>query len=431
MSAVLTPPALASRDPVVAARGVPDAAGDTVLRALLFLYLASIAVEGPLRFGLSTAGFPNALYLRDAIPAGSLAFLFARELWNHRAIDLRILVPSVVLFAHACLAVIADVEPFPILFAVKIFLFIPYGMAMWPLVRARLDGALAAAALLYAITLAGVGANVLLGRMPWEGLSYDTAFGPVTTTREWWIASGVPRLPGIARTSFNAAMILGITGLLTAIRFPSLWLRLVLAAVTLLAIVATTSKGMVLAYAVAATWLMLDPGGRHTIASRLLVACIAGVALVLPTLVVLLDLGASLHAGSFPDLLVSVWERFATMWPLAFQILPSGAAGLLGAGLGSIGTPQEFSATAHLANAADSLAIYLIINFGVLGVLYYCLPALALPRVQRETDRRIPLAFTAILLIAYGYGLSVNMLEDSFFSICIGLAAGSAWPRRT
>src|SRR6476661_8456190 len=105
--------------------------------------------------------------------------------------------------------------------------------------------------------------------------------------------------------------------------------------------------------------------------------------------------------------------------------------GLLGAGLGGIGTPQEFGSRGHLSNAADSVAIYLIVDFGLIGVLYYCMPAIALAPVQRLDDRRIRQAFTVLVLVAYGYGISVNMLEDSFFSICIGLALGSCpWPAR-
>ena len=54
-------------------------AGDTVLCFLLGVYLASLVVEGPLRYALARTGFPNALYLRDAIPVGTLAFLFLRS----------------------------------------------------------------------------------------------------------------------------------------------------------------------------------------------------------------------------------------------------------------------------------------------------------------------------------------------------------------
>ena len=420
------------RMPAQGASRAERAAGglaDCVLRILLLLYLMSMVLEGPLRYGLSVAGLPNVLYLRDVVPVGSIAFLFARRLWTDRSVDLRIAIPLAVLLGHATLAVIAGVDLFPVLFGLKIFLFIPYGIAMWPLVQARFGAALAAAAFIYAITLAGVGANFLLERMPWEGLAYDTAFGPTSTTREWWMGA-IRRLPGLARTSFNAAMILGITGLLTAIRFPSWPLRVALTAATLLGIIATTSKGMVLAYALAAAWLLIDPEARRPLASRVLVGALAALSIVMPTLIVLLDLGSSLKLGSLPDLLTSVWDRFATMWPAAFEILPEGPAAVLGAGLGSIGTPQEYGSKAHLANAADSLAIYMIVNFGLLGVLYFLLPAIALPSVQRLNDRRIQQAFTIMLLVAYGYGLSVNMLEDAFFSICIGMAVGSAWPWR-
>jgi len=38
----------------------------------------------------------------------------------------------------------------------------------------------------------------------------------------------------------------------------------------------------------------------------------------------------------------------------------------------------------------------------------------------------------ALLLIAYGYGMSINMVEESFFAVFFGLCCGvaaSAWLR--
>ena len=396
--------------------------GDTVLCVLLGVYLASLVFEGPLRYALARTGFPNALYLRDAIPVGTLTFLFLRTLLVDKAIEALIAIPVAVLILHGALATIFGVSFFSILFGFKIFMFLPYGMAMWPLIRSRFETALTAASIIFAVTLAGVLLNFLLERLPWEGFEYESAFGTVTTTRMWWIPGGISRLPGFTRTSFNAAMILGITGLLTMVKLRRFLPGAAVAVMTIAALLATTSKGMILAFPIAALWLLMEKGQAS---GRVLVYALCAVTLTFPFVIVLFDLGSSMPASAFPPLIVSAWERFTMMWPLAFDLLPDGPAAALGGGLGSIGTPQLYGDAPHRVNAADSLAVFMMVNFGLLGLLYYVAPALGQRRVAEKDNAVIRRAYTAVLVIAYGYGISISMIEESFFAICLGLGLGA------
>lgn len=414
------------RVPVAAAR-----AGDSLLCALLGIYLASLVFEGLLRYALAASGLPNAIYLRDAIPVVTLVVLFLRPLLAEGKVDLTIAVPAAILAFHAAYSAVVGVAFFAIAFGLKIFMFIPYGMAMWPLVRQRLGAALTVACVMFVATAAGVFANFFFGRLPWEGLEYETAFGTVSTTRLWWMGDLVPRLPGFARTSFNAAMILGITGLLALIRFRQPVARLAIVAAAFSAIVLTTSKGMMLVFPLAVLWLLLEDYSPWMKGSGLVMTLCAAT-LGLPLVIVYLDLGSALRASSFPDVLLSVWDRFSDMWPHAFDLLPEGPHALLGAGLGSIGTPQMFGDAAHRANAADNFSIFMMISFGLPGLCYYVAPALSVRRIAASQPAPVHRAYVALLLIAYGYGMSINMVEESFFSICFGLccgAAAAAWVR--
>ncbi len=406
-------------------------AGDSLLCALLGIYLVSLLLEGGLRYALAMAGLPNALYLRDAIPVATLVALFLRPLLADGKIDLAVAVPAALLAFHAAYSVIAGVAYFAIAFGLKIFMFIPYGMAMWPLLRQRFQLVLTFASLMFAVTLAGVFINFFVERMPWEGMEYETAFGEVSTTRLWWMSDQIARLPGFARTSFNAAMILGITGLLAILKFRHLLVRLVIVACAMTAIVLTTSKGMILAFPLAAFWLVAQER-RPWMTGAWLVGAICAATLALPFIIVYFDLASTMSSSSFPSILVSVWDRFTTMWPLAFELLPEGPQALLGAGLGSIGTPQEYGNAPHRMNAADNFAVYMMISFGVPGLFYYVAPALSLRRVAANEAEPVYRAYVALLLIAYGYGMSINMMEESFFSVCFGLGCGvaaSAWLR--
>jgi hypothetical protein len=406
-------------------------AGDSLLCALLGVYLVSLMLEGVLRYALAMAGVPNALYLRDAIPVATLVVLFMRALLGDNRIDLAIAIPASLLAFHAAYAAMMGVAFFSIAFGLKIFMFIPYGMAMWPLLRRRLDAALTVASVMFAVTLAGVFANFFVGRMPWEGLEYETAFGAVAVTRMWFLGDGIPRLPGFARTSFNAAMILGITGLLALLKFRHLLARLAIAASAMTAIVLTTSKGMVLAFPLAALWLVLQDHKPRMSGIRLVWAVCAAT-LALPFVVVFFEVGSAMSPSRLPSVLVSVWDRFDMAWPLAFGLLPEGPQALLGAGPGSIGTPQMYGDAPHRFNAGDNFALFMMINFGLPGLCYYAMPAFASRRVAQVEDPTVSRAYVALLLLAYGYGMSINMVEESFFSVFFGLCcavAASAWLR--
>lgn len=412
--------------PARPSRAVPadeSRTADSLLCALLATYLVSLAFEGPLRYVLAVASLPDALYVRDAIPVASTLFLFTRPLIGQQRIELAIAVPSAILVFHAAYAAMLGVSWFSIAFSLKVFMFIPYGIAMWPLVRQRWRAALTFMSIVFAATLAGVLVNFIVGTLPWEGLEYRTAFGTVSTTRSWWIPGGISRLPGFTRTSFNAAMILGISGALAMLRFRRVPLQLLIAAAAFAGIVVTTSKGMVLAFPIAAAWLVLQ--SFHPTRGHLLVGTLCALTLALPPLVVFGDFGAVLSADSFPPLLLSVWERFTMMWPDAFALLPQGPAALLGGGLGSIGTPQMFGDAPHLLNAADNFAVFMLVNFGLPGLIYYALPAIGLHRLALAERPEVARAGAALLLIAYGYGMSINMVEESFFCTVFGLCVGA------
>jgi hypothetical protein len=421
-------------NPVAAGPAWPQGASgasagvDHLLRVLLCVFIATLVVEGPLRWAAALSGWPNLLYLRDAIPAGSVLVLLLRPFVLHRWLDLPILVAGSVLVLHALAGILLGLAPFQVAFGFKTFLYLLYGMAMWPLLQRRWPSVLRGAVVVCAVTLSGLAVCFAIGPMPWEGLEYDTAFGAVATTWRWWLEGGIERLPGFARSSFNAAMIAGISGLLAMAWLRRPWLRLALACLVFAGILATTSKGMLLAFPLAAAWLAYPSDGPgHARAGRWMVQGLCALGLALPATVLLLDVGAGVRPQEWPDLVHSAWERFSQVWPEAFELLPPGMAGVFGAGLGGIGTPQLFGFHPHRFNPGDSLAVFLLVDFGIAGIVYYALPALALRAVVAGSPPGVARVSVALLVIGYGYGHSISMLEETFFATALGLAIGAAF----
>lgn len=403
------------------------AAGDRVLLALLAVYLATLLFEGPLRYAVSQSPLPSALYLRDAIPAGTLLFVFVRALWVDQRIDMAVAVPAALLLMHAALAAILGVTPFSIALGLKIFMLVCYGMVMGPLIATHLRPVMAVAAWMFWITVAGVALCLFFGRMPWEGVEYQSTFGPQTTTRLWWVAGGTPRLPGFMRTSSDAAMVIGICGALMMSQVRTAPRALLVATLGFAAIVFTTMKGMLIAFPLAAAWMWTSRHASVRHRGPPLLAVLAVVTFLVPMLVA--SIGPSIPATVFPDLLFSVWARFTQMWPEAFALFPQNPLAIAGAGLGSIGMPQWYGPNRDLFNSADSLAIYLTVNFGALGAVYYFCPLPAVASISHDEDPLLLRTCICVLVVTYAYGIAISMVEEAFFGIVLGMCMGIVFRR--
>jgi hypothetical protein len=104
-------------------------------------------------------------------------------------------------------------------------------------------------------------------------------------------------------------------------------------------------------------------------------------------------------------------------------LLPDGFGALTGVGPGGIGTAISDGA---VPNSADSIFVYFFVTFGLLGIGYLAFPLRALFGRGAESDPRT-FAWAGLLIIAYGYGLSINMVEQAFFTSVFGLLYGKAF----
>lgn len=406
--------------PYVADRSPADR--DRLSVQIFVCWLATGVIEGPLRGGLSTVGLANVLYLRDLVMVAATALAFLRP-WTRG----EPLAPGLVLMGwgfgvHLCIAILVGGNLFNALFGMKIFFPVLYAVAIYPAAQKNFPLLCRAMTVFFIVSVAGVFANHLLGPMPWEGLAYDTAFGSVQTTRVWWMEGGLRRLQGFARASFDAAMILGVSGVVVLATARRAWVRMLVASLTLWAIVLTTSKGMVLAFAIASLWLVPSPRTPASFGiGRLLAAALLVLTCALPTTFAVVQV--SEYPVDIPPLLSSMWDRFSWMWPMAFASVPDHFGAITGAGFGGIGTPQGL---VPRPNSADSVFAYYYATFGLIGLAYLAFPLLAVMRRQAENDRQ-GFVWAGLLIIAYGYGLATNMIEQPFFCGVFGLLYGKAF----
>ncbi|HEY4069418.1 MAG TPA: hypothetical protein VGM74_21100 [Burkholderiaceae bacterium] len=415
---------IAAPPKVEAAAPALDAGGRAVLWIFLF-WQSTIVVEGPLRGALVELGQPNLLYARDLLVAGSVALALLTPAFSRAKFPAGLVLMGWLLVVHSCLGLMLSGTLFQRLFGVKIFMPLLFGVVVFPAIQRNMGLFTKAMAAFFAVTVVGVFANEFVGQWPWEGLSYATAFGTVDATREWWMAGGARRLPGFARASFDAAMIIGLTGVVLLTRVRSFWLKALIAGAGFTAIVMTTSKGMVLAFAIASPWLTLGKRsdgslriGKSLALSLLLVTCLV------PTVFMVVSVRED--ASGVPEILTSLWDRFSWMWPNAYSLVPNYFGALSGVGPGGIGGALDYPQALGVPNAGDSIFVYFYVTFGLAGIVYLAFPLVALLQ-KTKGELEGSFAWIGLLIIAYGYGLSINMVEQAFFTSIFGLVFGAAF----
>lgn len=421
-----------AHDPAAAAGPVPgaDASSRRADRTMVWvcaLWLTTFLLEGPLRAALQQFGVANLLYARDLIPVAGVVLGFAVPLVHRRALPPGLVLVTWLLAVHLCVGLLVGGTLFQRLFGLKMFMPLLFAVAIFPSVRNEFALFMRFMACFFVVTVAGVLVNHAVGAMPWEGLTYDTAFGSMQTTKQWWIPGGTSRLPGFTRASFDAAMIIGVTGAMVLALTRSRWLRALIFAAGTVAIVLTTSKGMVVAFAVAAGWLLVANRSAASLTVGKFIACgLLVVTCLVPTLFMVVSV--SENTNDVPDLLMSLWDRFSWMWPAAYALLPDGFGALTGTGLGGIGTALAHAPEGTAWNAADSIFVYYFVTFGLVGIAYLAFPLLAVLGADADAD---PNAFVrvAVLIIAFGYGLSINMIEQPVFATVFGLLYAQGFAR--
>lgn len=405
--------------PALSASGDGSGTGRAALIVLL-AWLATVVVEGPLRAGLAALGLPNALYARDLVAGGTVAWMLAAPFVSGARFPPGLAPMAWLLAVHLCIGMLIGGTAFQRLFGLKMFVPMLYGAAACAAVRSHPRLFRHAMALFFGVSVLGVFLNQAIGVWPWEGMSYETAFGFSSTTRTWWMNNGLRRLPGFAQASFDAAMVIGLCGTVLLACANSFAARLLVAALGLTAIAMTTSKGMVLAYAIAALWLTFSNRSAGSLAfGRCVAVGLLALTCAVPALFMVWHVPE--QADDVPALLASLWDRFSWMWPSAYALMPDGWGALTGIGPGGIGGALDRELS--VPNSADSIFVYYFVTFGVLGIAYLAFPALAM-RGSVDADRY---AWTGLLLIAYGYGLSINMVEQPFFAVVFGLLYGVAF----
>jgi hypothetical protein len=392
--------------------------------AALALLLASDALGGPLRYGLSQLGLLELSYAPILAATLVAAFYCVAQLCALRAdaVAIAIFVLSGIWLPYALML---GRPPLQVVFGY--YTWMPLFLGMVVVAVGGLASALRLVAAIWWVAVLGVFVSALVW-LPWLGESYEI-FGVRTQFARAWSAFGIQRLPGFSRASFTAAnqIALGcallLAGQLGMAPKVAIWL------VSLAAVWLTTSKAPLIAVLLTPLFIVLtDRVGRWRDGGfgvrQVVLAGLLSVAIALPVSALLgLRLPQSGHFGFLS--LGSLGLRMADMWPRAFALLdPPWPRLVLGLGFGGIGAGQAYFDPAQYS-AADNLFLFLYASFG-LGALFFLAAFLQGNRVLAELAptlfRALAIAAAALLVI----GMMSNVVESVVPALLLGLLAGKA-----
>ncbi len=387
----------------------------SVLRVAFCIVLLTFSVEALIRFGLYQIGAESLLYIRDLILVFIVAYATLREVVLKKIGPFGIAL--FLLAVHAAVGLLQLPDPRQVAFGLKIFLPVLAGMAATPfLVR---DGRFPVLffGVLWAICAAGIAFDHY-AELPWTGLTYSVMGREIEANRLWY-TGGVDRLSGFSRFSWDAAAQILFTGLIVVMVPRHRILRLALWIITGVVVALTTTKGMIVAYALCTFCLIMGSilRGSLDLSKPVLLLCVFA-CITLPFIGTALDLPTSSRTTRL--IFSSLADRIESTWPDAIQQFEKNSP-LIGGGIGSIGTPQKFFAPD--TNPADNLFVYILNLFGLFALPYVLLLAwksLTLVGGAGESDR----FFSYVALALFSAGIVINVIESPFLALFLGLLIG-------
>jgi hypothetical protein len=271
--------------------------------------------------------------------------------------------------------------------------------------------------LLWGLAVVGILLNAFVD-LPWTGVVYSVGDIDVEASRDW-SSDGVARAAGFSRSSISSGAQIALLAifLMTTTRLKGVAgvvAKGVLVAASLAAIFVTDSRGGLGAFAIVTMVLCWSWLSRSLTAMKVAIFLAVLPVVLLPIYLPGLHFSAALAGESLQSFL----ERMDQGWPGAWDLIFRGGAGILGRGIGGIGSPQRLFDPQYYF-PADNLTIFLFAYFGIFAAVYLAWPLSWAARLPRQTTPLLLLA-SANLLYFLLFGIVMNIIEDQFAAAFLG-----------
>ncbi len=389
-----------------------------VVFVLSALFLWSLVLTAPLRFGLAQVHLDALIYLPKFLLLVAVLLLpLLRPSASPPALLVTMLVGVYLIWGIVNL-------PSPAQAAFGLWVLVPLLFGLWagPVVHPDLWQRLFL--MLFIVVALGVFLNPFI-HYPWSGQILDVLGKQIDVSRQW-TTFGIERYAGFSRASFNASTELLLFSIMLVVLLKRRNAKLLVWMIAGTGIALTTSKGQLVA------WVLLSlyfAGGallhwpKYWIQLWLGAFTIALLSMMLlPLSTLWIHYDPTLHGYVNSLLFGSFGDRLNWMWPDSFRLLDLGGAWhwWVGRGLGGIGAAQQYFEPAYFF-AADNMFVYVTVYVG--------LPmALLLFAALWWRVIRLSLASTAVawrlpvFLALVSYGVVSNLIETSLLAFFLGIA---------
>lgn len=388
--------------------------------SLVFIFLFSEVMAGPLRFLLSMASLSALVYVPKILLAATVLGVTLYRIYVGRIST----VFALTLLVFALSSLVGWIYTGNLMQpAFGIFALVPllYAVMAEPALRKAGSRILPYVVVLWCLAAVGVAIDYYTD-VPWTGLEYKFGDVSVEGTREW-TTFGFERVAGFARASFEAADQLLLLSIVIVFLSERKLLKPVVWIATGILIYWTTTKKT------SGTWIILTLVLPWMTARFMPTVIIRQAAWVIPTLAALIGIALpvstlfidyQLDLNDFVSqlLFASFNERLTYVWPASLDLALTHGSPIFGRGIGGIGAAQKYFEQS-LEMPGDNFFVYVYVMFGVFSlplILFYT------KRVAtgflKESDYAALMWALSISVLFNGW--ATNVLESPITSIVLG-----------
>lgn len=401
--------------------------GDALVLIVLYVFLVTEVMAGPLRYYLSEAGAAWLIYLPKGLIVTALLGILLAKLYLARISGLTF---GVALLFAVYVGIGAWFTESLVQPAFGAFSLLPliYAMHTEPALIRFGERILSYVGVLWFAAAVGVAADYFWD-LPWTGVGYQLLDAEVESSREW-TTFGIERLAGFARASFEAAdqLLLLSLPLVVLARWKTIKLVIWVAAGVL--IILTTTKKTIAVYALLTVLLPIVSFGIFpSLMKRLfsvgLPILVAAIGIGLPVSALLIDYRLNLDSLVSQVLFASLEDRLTVVWPASFALALEHGSALFGRGIGGIGAAQNYFELWRYM-PGDNLYLYLYVTFGIFTFVFIAIYVARIIRLTPEADpwdRVVWLTGVAILMS----GWATNCIESPLIATLIGITFAYAY----
>lgn len=386
---------------------------------LTALFLWSLVLEAPLRYGLSKLHLDALIYLPKLLIFIAVIFFPTLRL---RASPATWLLTSIAVI-YLAWGMINLVNPLQGAFGFWVLLPLLFGLWAGPLIDLEKLGKLFK--LFFLVTILGLLLDPLV-IYPWSGKDLILFDRNIEISRQW-TSFGVERYAGLSRSSFNTASQLFVFGLMLIVLLERRWLKVLAWLVAGAGIALTTSKGPFGGWLILSTYFA---GGavlqwkKYWLQTWLIFLAITITLMIaIPFSTLWIHYDTNLEGPVLNFVFASFGDRMNWTWPDSLQLLNLDGSyhWWLGRGLGGIGAAQQYFEPSQY-QPADNLFVYLVVTFGLpvtLLLLFFFWLKISLTAAHMSSY------YMSLFLFLIAYGLIVNVVEEPLLGFILGIALSS------